>query len=215
MKKSCVVVGGGGHAKVVIETVRRAGVYRVAAVTDPSPDLREVAGVRVVGDDSVLPMLRKRGIRYYVVGLGGVPDTRPRAEVYDRVRALGFAPLTAVHPTAVVASGVTLAVGVVVMAQAVLNPDSEIGENAIVNTGAIIEHDVSVGPHAHICPGARVCGGGRIGSLAFVGAGATLREGICVGSETIIGAGSVVLEDVPDGATVVGVPARIVRRTPR
>lgn len=208
MSRACVVIGGGGHAKMVIEALRCEGKWRPVAVTDPDARKGVVAGVPIVGSDKTLPALRKKGIRAFVVGLGGVPDNRPRSSVFRTGRDAGLAPATPVHPSAIVAKSARLGAGTVVLPGAVVNPDSVVGENVIVNTGAVVEHDVRIADHAHVCPGAVLCGSVEVGEGAFIGAGAVVIQGVRIGAWSVVGAGSVVLMDVPAGVRVAGVPAR-------
>jgi len=90
----------------------------------------------------------------------------------------------------------------------VVQPAVRVGENTILNTRCSVDHDCVIGAHSHIAPGAILCGSVRVGSGTHVGAGAVVIEGLRIGDAVVIGAGAVVIADVPDGATVVGVPAR-------
>lgn len=211
MKRACVILGGGGHAHVVVDAVRREGRFRPAAVTDPRRGGEKILRVPVVGGDEVLPGLRRRGIRHFVVGLAGVPDNRPRARLFQRAVGTGLAPLTVVHPAAAVGEGAELGPGTVVLAQAAVNPRARLGRNVIVNTGAVVEHDARIADHVHVCPGAVLAGSVEVGEGAFVGAGAVVRQGVRIGAWAVVGAGAVVLKDVAEGAVVAGVPARPIR----
>jgi UDP-perosamine 4-acetyltransferase len=210
--KKCVVLGGGGHAKGVIDAILLSGGRPPAAVTDPDRSLGKVLEVPVVGGDDELPRLMKRGVAHFVVGLGGAPGTRPRAKLFLKALEMGLRPLTVVHPKASVAKSAALGEGTVVLAMAAVNPLAWVGRNAIINTGALVEHDAHVGDHAHLAPGSRLLGGVRVGEGAFVGAGAVVKEGVRIGAWSVVGAGAVVLRDVPDKATVVGIPARILKK---
>jgi UDP-perosamine 4-acetyltransferase len=208
MSRTCVVLGGGGHAKGVVDILLREGKVRPVAVTDSRRKKGGVLGVPIVGDDGALPGLRKKGTRAFIVGVAGVPDNRPRAAVFRKGVVAGLTPVTAIHPSASVARSASLGPGTVVMAQAAINPDSVIGDNVIVNTRAVVEHDVRIADHAHVCPGAVLCGGVVVGEGAFVGAGAVVIQGVRIGAWAVVGAGATVIRDVPDGGCVVGVPAR-------
>jgi sugar O-acyltransferase (sialic acid O-acetyltransferase NeuD family) len=209
-----VGLGAGGHAKVVIEILRLLGGYEFAGLLDVKPELRgtELSGVRVLGDDTLLAELYRQGARYAFVGVGTVGDTRTRKRLYEAAQRVGFEGARAVHPQAIVSPSAQIGDGPTVMAGAVINAAARIGDNVIVNTGAIIEHDCVIGSHAHIATGARLAGGVRVGEGVHIGMGASIRQGINISRQAIVGAGAVVIRDVPEGTTVVGVPARILKK---
>lgn len=205
-----VVLGGGGHARVCIELIERIGGYTIAGVVDPQLQRgSSLRGYQAIGDDAVLPQLRRSGVTAACIGIGGAPNLVPRWRMYEQAIALGFTIPTLIHPSAVIARDVAIGAGAQVMAGVILQPDAVIGEDAIVNTGARIDHDSMVGAHAHVCPGVTISGDCVIGDGAFVGAGATVIHGIRIGTRAVVAAGAVVIRDVPDGVMVMGVPARV------
>jgi len=119
---------------------------------------------------------------------------------------------SAVARTATVAVDTEVGAGTVVLHHAHVGPDSRLGRAVIINTGAIVEHDVVIGDGAHVGPGAAVLGGCHVGLRAFIGSGARILPGRTVGADAVVGAGAVVTEDVAPGVTVVGQPARMVKR---
>lgn len=197
------VVGAGGHAKVVIATLRAAG-YEVAGAYDDDAETtgRLILGVPVLGP---VRMLEEHPSRPQVILAVGRNDVRRRlsdmlANCVDWV--------TAVHPRATVHESVTIGAGSIVMAGAVVQPEAALGHHVIVNTGATVDHDCVVGDHAHVAPGAHVCGNVHLETGVLVGAGSTILPGVRVGAWTIVGAGGVVTDALPAHVTVAGVPAR-------
>jgi len=206
-----IVFGAGGHAKVVIDLLERAGTGPIRAVFDDDPAAagRVLLGRYPVagGRDGALAWRGRAGLAVVAIGRNG-----PRAELAGWLGETGFVlAVAAVHPGAALGAGCQLGRGTVVMAGASINADTRIGENVIVNTGASVDHDCVIGHHVHIAPGAVLCGGVTVGELALVGAGAVIVPGIRIGARATIGAGSTVLADVADGATVAGTPARPVK----
>jgi len=204
-----VGLGAGGHAKVVIEILRSHKSYELVGLLDPKPELQgeTVLGVPVLGDDDLLPVLKRDGVSNFFVGLGSIGDTTPRQRLYELALQHGMKPVDAVHPQAVISPSAEIGEGVTIMAGAVINACARLGVNVVVNTGAIIEHDCVVGDHVHIATGAQLASTVRVGTGAHIGAGATVRQCITIGEGAIVGAGAVVVKDVPPHTVVVGVPA--------
>lgn len=216
--EKCVVIGGGGHAKVVIDILLQQGLFAPcgATVAVNASDLgdRQVLGVPIVGDDSILPEFYQEGVRFFILGIGATGDNSKRQAIFDKIKKLGFKAVTAIHPRAVVAPSAKIGPGSVVMAGSIVNPGAVIGSNCIINTGAIVEHDCLIDDHAHIAPGACLSGGVRVGLGAHVGAGAVVRQNIVIGVWAVAGAGAAVVDDILPTATVTGVPARVLKKTP-
>ncbi|OAN55001.1 acetyltransferase [Magnetospirillum moscoviense] len=202
------VIGAGGHAKVVIDALRRAGTTVDGLVdADPGRVGSTVLGVPVLGGDEALERCDRQRTRV-VNGIGAVGPADLRAKVFAAYRARGFVFATLVDPSAVVGGGVVLDEGAQILAGAVVQTGCRVGCDAIVNTRAAIDHDCHVGAHAHIAPGAVLSGDVRIGERTLVGTGATVIQGIRIGSGALVAAGAVVICDVADGARVAGNPAR-------
>lgn len=197
----CIVIGAGGHGKVVLATLQAAGV-RVAECWDDDPELRgsELFGVPVRG-----PIAARAGRHPGRPAVLSVGDNRVRREL---VRSLSLDWRTAVHPRAWIHESVELGEGTVVFAGAVIQPDARLGRHAIVNTGATVDHDCRLGDFVHLAPGVHLAAGVSVEEGAFLGVGSAVIPGRSVGAWATVGAGAVVLEDVAPGVTVVGVPAR-------
>ena len=209
-KIKVVGIGAGGHAKVIIDILSHSPRVQVVGLVELATRLfgETIEGSLILGDDDLLPQLLAEGVGSAFIGIGGVGDNLPRAEAYDRMLRLGFDPITAVHPRAVIARSAKLGRGVSIMAGVVVNPAAVIGDNVILNSQCTVEHDCVIGDHVHIAPGATLSGGVQVGRLSHIGTGANIRQGIRIGERVVVGVGSVVINDVPDGMVVVGVPAR-------
>lgn len=195
-----VLLGGGGHAKVVLALATAAGMA-VDAVCDrrlAAQDLVSWRGLAVCGDDVELARMPPDSVQL-INGVGQVSGSLARARLYAHFHGLGFAFPVLVHPAAWVAPGVKLAAGVQVMAGAVLQPDVVIGENSIINTRASVDHDCVVGFDVHVAPGAVLCGAVTVEDGAFVGAGAIVGPGVRIGQGAVVGAGAVLLRDLAPG----------------
>jgi UDP-perosamine 4-acetyltransferase len=205
-----IVLGGGDHAKVVIDTLLAMG-RQILGYSDPEAGGGPVLGISRLGGDENVFQLSAAGV-LLANGVGSAGPTPLRRVVYEKFKARGYVFERIVHPSAVVATQVQLDDGVQIMAGAVIQPGAFIGANSIVNTAASVDHDCSIGSHVHIAPGAVLCGDVRVAPDVHIGAGATIIQAITIGAGSIIGAGAVVVKDVPPNVTVVGVPARVIKR---
>ena len=213
MKSRLLVIGAGGHARVVLSIARHQGGWDIAGVLDRKApadpnNLERIGDTPVIGSFDDAEKFLASGVREIALAVG---DNDERAALFDRFAALGFAFPVLRHPTAIVEDDVKLGNGCVICAGVILGIGVVLGQNVIVNTGAILDHESTVGNHAHVAPGCRIAGRVRIGELAFVGIGTCVREKITCGARTVIGAGSVVVKDMPPGVVAFGSPARVER----
>lgn len=208
-----VLIGAGGHAGVLIEALVAAGHRPPVAVLDADASRHgsRFFGVEIVGGDDLLGDFVRRGVARFVLGVGSAGSTRVRRLVYQRAIATGARPLEVVHPTAFVAPSAQLGAGVQLAPRAVVHTGAALGAGVLINTAAIVEHDCRVGDFAHVATGGVLAGGVVVGAGVHVGAGAVVRQGITLGERAVVGAGAVVVRNVPAGAVVVGVPARVLR----
>ncbi len=200
-RERAVVLGAGGHAKVVVATLQACG-FDVAAVfdDDPSRTGASVLGIRIAGGTE------RAGEIDGALAVIAVGNNAARGELARRHPSLRW--LTAAHPRAFVHPSVRLGPGTVVFAGAVIQPDTTIGAHVIVNTGARIDHDCVVGDLVHVAPGVSIAGGVSVGEGTLVGIGSCVIPGVSIGPWTTIGAGAAVVGDTPGRRTLVGVPAR-------
>lgn len=211
MNYPVIILGAGGHARVLIDALRLQSV-ELLGMTDADIEKKDqlLLGVRVLGGDEEVNKYPVGTIRL-VNGLGSVGYNSHRRYLFECFKKAGNHFVNVIHPSAVLAFDVVLAEGVQIMAGSVVQVGSYIGINTIVNTRAVVDHDCHIGDHAHIAPGVILSGGVIIGDGAHLGTGATVIQGIRIGANSLIAAGAVVIRDVPDGATVMGVPAVEVR----
>lgn len=212
MNLPVIILGAGGHAKVLIDALLASSAV-IAGIVDSDLTLtgNTVLGVPVLGGDDVVGAFLPAEIRL-VNGLGSVGLPVKRRQLFERFKDRGYTFATVLHPSAVVASDVLLGEGAQVMAGAVIQPGCRIGINSIVNTRASVDHDGMIGDHVHIAPGVTLSGGVKIGAGSHLGTGTVVIQGIAIGEMSLVGAGSLVLKDVAPGVTVFGVPAKMVKR---
>lgn len=187
--------GASGHAKVIKDIIEATG-DKIGCLYDDSPHYADIHGVPVFKASEI----NVEGPLIISIGSNKVRETI--ANRYPLVYT------TAVHPSAIISKHASIGKGTVIMQGAIVQSDAKIGKHCIVNTGASIDHECELGDYVHISPFATLCGNVHIGKGSWIGAGATVIPGIRIGEWCTIGAGSVVLHDIPDSATVAGVPAK-------
>ena len=208
-----VIIGAGGHGRVVLDILINAAEHEVVGFLDSNPALlgRRMDGRPVMGDLSCLERLhRDQGVEGAVVAIGFNDVRREFAERIDR---MGVSLINAIHPSAKLAHNVSLGRNVVICAGALVCAHCQIGDSVILNTGCIVDHETMIGTASHVCPGARLAGRVTVESGAFIGIGATVIQNLRVGYDSVVGAGAVVIQDVAPMSTVVGVPAREIKET--
>lgn len=200
-----IVVGAGGHAKVLIEAVRAASLGEIVGLVAPGPTALKILGVPILGSDDDLKRLFSEGIGGAIVALGG---NALRLKVGSRLREIGYELPAVIHPAASISPTARIGAGAVVLARAAIGTEAFVDDLAIVNTSASIDHDNIIGLAAHVAPGCALAGNVVVGERALVGVGSSVRPGIRIGIGATVGAGSAVVSDVPDQAVVGGAPAK-------
>ncbi len=204
-----IVIGGGGHAKVLINTLFDLSV-NILGFTDCNAGNidQTILEIRALGNDDIILQYPTDNIRL-VNGLGSTKSTKKRKEIFEYFKKLGYSFATVIHPASVISRDVKISEGAQIMAGAIIQPGSYIGKNTIINTKVSVDHDCSIGDHVHLAPGVTLSGMVKTGSGAHIGTGATVIQGIHIGQNSLIGAGALVLKDVPAGTIAVGVPAQV------
>ena len=198
-----VVLGAGGHARVVLALLTSAKSYEVVAVLDDDAAKwgSSLDGISISGPiDAVADVPHDLA----VIAVG---DNRQRREISQRVQVRWA---TLIHPHSWVEKGVEIGEGSVVLAGSVVQPGSQIGAHVVLNSGVIVDHDCTVAAFSHLAPGVAVAGSVAIGEGVLMGVGSAAVPGASIGSWSRVGAGAVVVTDIPAGVDAVGVPARVV-----
>jgi len=207
LKKPVAIVGYSGHAYVIIDIFLNAGRL-VTAYCDAEEKHLNPYHLAYLGKEAeVIERLRK--FDYFAcVAHNGI-----REKIINQLSILGN-PINAIHPSAVISASVKMGEGVMIAANATLNPLVQIGRGVICNTSSSIDHECIIGDYSHVAPGVVLCGNVRVGRSTFIGANSVVRQGITIGNNVTIGAGTVVVKDIPDNSTVIGNPARHLVKTP-
>lgn len=199
-----LVLGAGGHAKVVADIIVSGGAAVTGFLDDDAQTWNTLRlGIRVLGSIDSHKLYAPAAL---AMGIGSCLARQHIVQRLSHVSSLVW--YNAIHPTAVVAASVRMGHGIVIAAGGIINPDATLGNFAIVNTGATVDHDCLVGDYAHLAPGTHLSGGVRVGEGVLIGVGASVAPGCSIGDWSVIGAGAAVVRDIPAHVTAKGVPAR-------
>ena len=203
MSNAFIILGAGGHASVVADSLSRQGRDIIAFVSPkPARNPRAFGNARHLKDEQELLSEHDPSEVYLVNGIGPQPHCELHAELFDTLTKHGYHFPSIIDPLAHIGAHCEIQEGAQIMAGAIIQPFTKIGKNTLVNTGATIEHDCEIGDHNHIAPGAVVCGGVKSGERVFIGAGANIIPNITIGSKSVIGAGTTIVRPVSEKATL-------------
>lgn len=198
MLNRLVIIGAGGHGKVVADIALKCGYKNIAFVDDNATG--ECIGFQIVGTSEVLESLND-GKTDFIIAIG---SNQIRKAIAGKFRVNW---VTLIHPSAQIGIDVKIGKGTVVMAGAVINISSKIGEHCIINSNAIVEHDNVIGNYVHISPGVSLGGLVSVGDNTHIGIGTTVKNNTAICGDCVIGAGAVVVKDINEKGTYIGVPA--------
>lgn len=206
--KNIIIIGGGGHAKVVASVLKNHPDWNPIGYTDII-DKGQLLGLPYLGDDFALKKIQKdKAPQYLAIGIGLLGDFKKRREIISNLQSLGIQFPPIISKNAIVNECVENGQGTVVMDGVILQPGVSIGDFSIVNTGATIDHDCKLGDFVHIAPGANVSGDVNIGDNVLIGTGAAIIQGIQIVDNVLIGAGAAVVKNIIERGVYVGTPAR-------
>lgn len=199
-----LVLGAGGHAKVVLDIAVGMGAFDQIGFLDDDATINQVWGYPIIGKVEEYAQF----ISEYDQAIVAIGNNKVRGTLIEKLKDVGYTIPTLIHTTAYVSPFAHIERGTVVMAKAVVNANASIGEGVIINTGAIVEHDNQIASGVHISPNVSLGGTVKIGKNTWIGIGATVIHNIEIAENVIVGAGSVVIRNIKAGQTVKGVPAK-------
>jgi acetyltransferase EpsM len=198
MNNSICLIGAGGHGAVIKEILDENS-SNIVCFIDANFSINECLGVNVIHEETEL--IHKDAVAF-VISVGSNQIRKNIANQHSRQY------INAIHPSSVISKSLAIGVGNAVMAGVCINARTRIGNHCIVNTNATVDHDCVLEDFVHVSPGAQLGGNVYIGEGAHIGIGASVKPGVKIGKWSVVGAGAVVVNDVAEGITVVGVPAK-------
>ncbi|WP_439033492.1 acetyltransferase [Bacillus paranthracis] len=203
MKTKLLIIGAGGHGKVVADIALKMNKWEYVAFLDDSENVKTSIGLEIIGDSADV----SKYINDYDIFVG-IGNNNIREKIQEQIGSQGASIPVLIHPDAVIGAQVSLESGTVVMAGTVINCCTQIGKGCIINTASTIDHDNIIEDYVHISPGTHLAGTIRIGRGTWLGIGTVVSNNINITSSCRIGAGTVVTKDILELGTYVGVPAR-------
>lgn len=212
MSNPIILVGGGGHCKVIIDIINENKEYDEIIISDMKENKdKEIMGIRIGYTDDDLSDLYNKGIKNAFVSLGNVNLTTKREELYNKLKSIGFNLPVIASNSANISKHTEINEGTLIGKNVVINPGVKIGKNCIINTGAIIEHDCVIEDNVHIAPGAILSGGVTVGDNCLIGTGARVIQSININKNTLIAAGSTVTKHINESGIYAGSPAKRIK----
>ena len=197
-----ILIGGGGHALSIADSIEARGEYRIIGYTDFA---QGDCYLPYLGTDEQLEHFYRMGVHNVAVGIGYMGNSLTRDKIYRYVKQIGFKMPSIIDPTSIVSPRCVIGEGSFIGKGACINTGARIGKMCIINTSSIIEHNAVINDFTHVAVGTSICGDVTVSNHVFIGANATVIQGVSIGDSSIIGAGSIVLHNVPSGVTAYGI----------
>jgi sugar O-acyltransferase (sialic acid O-acetyltransferase NeuD family) len=208
-----IIVGSSGHSKVIIDIFEKENKYQIVGLLDAYRNVgEETLGYKVIGKEDDLPFLLSQNSNckiFIAIGDNWIRN-KVKNKIINIVPGIDFA--TTIHPSAQIGKNVQIGKGVAIMAGAIINSDTKIGDFTIINTKASIDHDSKMLKYSSMAPNVTTGGNVSIGEFSAISIGATIKHGLSIGDHSIIGAGALLMKNCGDNLIMYGVPAKEIRK---
>lgn len=191
-----VIIGAGGHGRVVADIARACGYQEILFLDDADTPLT---------NGKVADFIKYKEEASFIVAIG---NSKIREMIQNQLTENKCQIAILIHPDAVIGSDVSIGIGTVVMAGTVINTGTRIGDGVIINTSSSVDHDDVIGDYCHVSVGAHLAGTVQVEEHTWIGVGAVISNNLIISKKCMIGAGAVVVKDIKESGTYVGVPAR-------
>ncbi|HOV25848.1 MAG TPA: acetyltransferase [Pseudobacteroides sp.] len=202
MKDKLIIIGAGGHGKVVADIAIKTNKWQNIAFLDDESNKTNL-GIMVIGKTYDVSKYKDEADFFVAIG-----NNAARENIQEKLIANGASIAILIHPDATIGADVEIGIGTVVMAGVVINSSSKIGKGCIINTNSSIDHDNIIEDYVHISPGANLAGTVKVGRGSWLGIGSIISNNVSICSGCILGAGAVAVKDITEPGTYVGVPVR-------
>ena len=191
-----VIIGAGGHGRVVADIARACGYEEIVFLDDAD---------RILASGKIADFIKYKENASFVVAIG---NSKVREKIQNQLLDNGCEIARLIHPNSVIGSNVYIGIGTVVMAGTVINNGARIGDGVIINTSSSVDHDDVIGDYSHVSVGAHLAGTVEVGNHTWIGVGSAVSNNVSICEKCMIGAGAVVVKNIEESGTYIGVPAR-------
>ena len=207
MRNDILVIGAGGHCRVVLSILSYYKELNVVGIADKDSKSfgEEILSTQVKYTWDDFQSLYDNGVSIAALAVG---NNSERKLLFSKLTEIGYTVKTLIHPSALVDKNADIGAGTIICMGAKIGPLVSIGNNCIIYTGAIIDHETNIKNDCFIAPGVCIAGRVSIEQGSFIGIGSSIIENITLGANCTVGAGSVVINDFPSNTTIAGVPAK-------
>ncbi|MFP2994604.1 acetyltransferase [Spongiivirga sp. MCCC 1A20706] len=206
-----VIIGASGHARTICDAIEQNSNYGIHGLIDSFKEPgKPFYSYKILGDESILPELVKKGVTKGVVAIG---DNWVRFQMVERIKKIApnFEFINVIHPSAILSPKSTIGQGTVVLTAGIINVSATVGNFCIINTKSSLGHDAIMDDFSSLAPGVTIGGSVRIGKYSNISIGVNVIQNISIGDHTVIGAGSTVVNHIASNKLALGTPAKVVR----
>ena len=210
-KEDVILIGDGGHAKIITDIIELNKVYNIIGFTSTNPKNKFFYNYPLLGDDNIMPSYFEKGVNKVAIGIGGYKDNNLRTKIYNFVKDIGFEVINVIHPKSIISETCEIGKGNVIFAGVIINPEVKIGNNIIIATGATIDHETIIKDNCLISAGVTIGANVIIEEKVLCALGSKIISGMFIHENSLIGAGAVVTNSIIENGVYVGIPAKRIK----
>lgn len=201
--KNLIIVGAGGYAKSVLDSVDYMNFKMIGFIDDVKPAGSEHQGYPIFGNS--IDCIENPKENVYFVAIG---NNSKRKKWFDELKRHNLSLINVIDKSALVSPHSTIGEGSFIGKLAIVNHGASVGDNCVINTRALLEHGCKIGDHVNISTNCTLNGDVVCEEGSFVGSGVVCNGQLTIGAWGLVGSGAVVIRNVRPKTTVVGCPAR-------
>jgi sugar O-acyltransferase (sialic acid O-acetyltransferase NeuD family) len=207
-EKDLIIIGDGGHARVLIDIIESSTEYNLIGMTSKDSSDCSKYGYPILGNDDVLDLYHSKGFKNIAIGIGAYTDNSFRDILFNKMLQKGFNVVNLIHKSSHIGRDVKFGYGAVIFPGVILNSNVTVGNNVIIATGSTVDHDTIIEDSVLISAGVTIGASTKIGKRVLIALGAKVISHVGIIESTLIGAGAVVVKDIVEVGKYFGLPAK-------